>query len=127
MEDSFILTWEDLEYIFGSRVCAIVKLVSKEPGMPKAEYFPRLLNSGVPEAWLVKLADRLHNMSTLESCSREKQLKQVKETREKIMLVVQRLTEVPRYAALGSWFGQQLEERCQFYEAYNVTGSSKKA
>src|SRR5690349_20108516 len=30
MEDSFILTWEDLEHIFGSRVCGIVKLLSKE-------------------------------------------------------------------------------------------------
>src|SRR5690349_9219191 len=34
MEDSFILTWEDLEFIFGSRVCGLVKLVTKEPGLP---------------------------------------------------------------------------------------------
>lgn len=126
MEDSFILTWEDLEYIFHSRVCAIVKLVSKEPGMPKTEYFPRLLNGGMPEAWLVKLADRLHNMTTLGSCSREKQLKQIKETREKIMVLCQKLADEPRYAELGHWFAQQLEERCLLYEADNLSSSSKK-
>jgi GTP diphosphokinase / guanosine-3',5'-bis(diphosphate) 3'-diphosphatase len=114
MEDSFILTWDDLEYIFGSRVCAIVKLVTKEQGMPKAAYLPRLL-SGPPEAWLIKLADRLHNMNTLGSCSREKQIKQVKETREKILPICQKLAEEPRYAELGRWFAQELEAICNNY------------
>lgn len=115
MEDSFILTWEDLEYIFGSRVCTMVKLVTKERGLPKEQYLPRLL-SGIPEAWIVKLADRLHNMQTLGSCSREKQLKQVKETREKIMPLCHKLAETFNYHQLGEWFATQLEAICKQYE-----------
>lgn len=115
MEDSFILTWEDLEFIFGSRLCTMVKLLTKEPDLPKEDYLPRLAN-GMPEAWLVKLADRLHNMSTLGSCSREKQVKQVKETRLKILPLCARLESYPRYADLGRWLAQELEARCQQYE-----------
>ncbi len=120
MEDSFILTWEDLEFIFGSRICSIVKLLSKEPGLPKEDYFPRLLN-GSPEAWLIKLADRLHNLETLDSCTPEKQTKQIKETREKILPLCHRLTLEPRYAEIGRWFGQQIEAICRSYEVKPVS------
>ncbi|HEX2910840.1 MAG TPA: HD domain-containing protein [Chloroflexia bacterium] len=115
MEDSFILTWEDLEYIFGSRVCTIVKQVTKESWMAKEEYMPRLVN-GLPEAWLVKLADRLHNMSTLDTCTREKQLKQIKETREKIMPLCHRLAQKPNYAGQAAWFEREIEARCRDLE-----------
>ncbi len=115
MEDSFILTWQDLEYIFGSRICTLVKLVTKEPGLPKDQYFPRLL-SGAPEAWLVKMADRLHNLSTLDGCSREKQLKQIKETREKYFPLCDRLAQYPPYADLSRWFRQQFEAICLQYD-----------
>ncbi len=115
MEDTFILTWEDLEYIFGRQVCILVKSLSKEPGLPKEDYLPRLSN-GLPQAWAIKLADRLHNLSTLDGCTREKQLKQVKETREKIMPLAHKLAAQPQFAALGQWFATQLEKCCQEYE-----------
>lgn len=115
MEDSFILAWEDLEFIFGSRVCTIVKLVTKEQGLPKEQYFPRLLN-GLPEAWVVKLADRLHNLTTLAGCSREKQIKQVKETRDKILPLCHKLAQEQRYTELAGWFAQQIEAKCQEYQ-----------
>lgn len=115
MEDSFILTWEDLEFIFGSRVCGLVKLLTKEPGLPKEQYFPRLL-SGPPEAWLIKMADRLHNLSTLGSCTREKQIKQIKETREKYFPLCRQLALATLYADKAGWFEQQFEEICQRYE-----------
>ena len=116
MEDSFILTWEDLEYIFDKRVCSLVKLLTKEVGLPKDQYFPRLLSSNQPEAWLVKLADRLHNLSTLESCTREKQVKQIKETREKYFPLCQRLGAEPAYTEMAEWFRQQIDQICQKYE-----------
>ena len=115
MEDSFILTWPDLEYIFGSRICAIVKQLTKENGLAKEQYIPRLVN-GLPEAQLVKLADRLHNLSTLDSCKREKQLKQIKETREKIFLLTDKLAENPRYGELAGWFKARMEEKMKGYE-----------
>ena len=115
MEDSFILTWPDLEYIFGSRICAIVKQLTKEAGLPKEQYIPRLVN-GLPEAQLVKLDDRLHNLSTLASCKREKQLKQIKETREKIFQLTDKLAQNPRYDELAAWFKAQMQERIKEYE-----------
>lgn len=115
MEDSFILTWPDLEFIFGSKLCTIVKQLTKETGLPKEQYIPRLVN-GLPEAQLVKLADRLHNLSTLGSCKREKQLKQIKETREKIFLLTDRLAENPRYGDLAGWFKARMEEKIKEYE-----------
>lgn len=116
IEDSFILTLEDIEYIFGGRVCTIVKLVTKEQGLPKEQYFPRLLSSENPAAWLVKLADRLHNMQEVGGSSREKQLKYVKETREKIMPLCHKLAATPRYQELGQWFAAQLDAICQQYQ-----------
>ncbi len=115
MEDSFILTWPDLEFIFGNRICAIVKLLTKEAGLPKDQYIPRLV-AGLPEAQLVKLADRLHNLSSLGSCKREKQLKQVKETREKIYQVCDKLALNPQYSELAGWFKEQMEALCRQYD-----------
>jgi len=116
MEDSFILAWEDLEYIFGNRICALVKLVTKEPSLPKEQYFPRLL-SGEPAAWLVKLADRLHNLSTLEACTVQKQQKQVKETQELYLPLCDRLANYPNYAKNSLWFKQRFEEITQQYSS----------
>jgi GTP diphosphokinase / guanosine-3',5'-bis(diphosphate) 3'-diphosphatase len=114
MEDSFILTWEDLELVFGSRVCEIVKLVTKESFLPKTEYFPRLLQ-GPAEAWVVKLADRLHNLTTLGTCTPEKQVKQIKETRDKYIPLCYKLTAQPEYQELGKWFTGQIEAKCREY------------
>ena len=116
MEDTFILTWQDLEYIFGSQVCATVKLVTKEPGMAKDEYFSRLAG-GTAEAWLVKLADRLHNLSTLESHSLERRLKKVKETRQKILPLAVKLADDARYSTHAHFFVQEIETLCEKYEA----------
>ena len=115
MEDTFILTWQDLEYIFGKPVCATVKLVTKEPSLSKDEYFSRLA-AGTPEAWLVKLADRLHNLSTLDSCPREKQIKKVRETRLKILPLTIKLALEPRYVEQAGWFAERIEALCQEYE-----------
>ncbi|MDB5080517.1 MAG: (p)ppGpp synthetase [Chloroflexi bacterium] len=115
MEDSFILTWTDLEFIFGSRICAIVKVLTKEPGLPKEQYIPRLLGA-LPEAQVVKLADRLHNLTTLGACNRDKQVKQIKETRGKIYLICDKLALNPRYTDLANWFKEQMETRCREYE-----------
>jgi GTP diphosphokinase / guanosine-3',5'-bis(diphosphate) 3'-diphosphatase len=70
-EDSFILSWEDIEDIFGKDVSRYVRAVTKEPNK---DYLGNLLEAPTP-ALFVKLADRLHNLRTLGACRPEKQLK----------------------------------------------------
>jgi GTP diphosphokinase / guanosine-3',5'-bis(diphosphate) 3'-diphosphatase len=111
MEDTHILTWEDIETIFGSRVCAMVKLVTKEPGLPKEHYLPRLL-AGTPDAWVVKLADRVHNLSTLDHCTVEKRRHQIAETRDQILPLCEKLAAEPQYRELGLWFLREISALC---------------
>jgi len=67
LEDSFILTEEDVRHWFDPLVHRYVFLVTKKPGIAEELYFTALSESNEPGAWLVKCADRLHNLSTLPS------------------------------------------------------------
>lgn len=80
-----------LEYIeeeFGPKVATIIDGLTKIPGgfdqhqSPQAENFRKMLLSLSEDVRviLIKLADRLHNMRTLDSMKREKQLKIASET-----------------------------------------------
>jgi len=82
-------TFEEIEERFGSEVAFIVKGVTKLEGYSfqskeekEAESFRNLLISLAQDirVLIVKLADRLHNMRTLEHMSRESQLRNAKET-----------------------------------------------
>ncbi|MFB6257804.1 MAG: bifunctional (p)ppGpp synthetase/guanosine-3',5'-bis(diphosphate) 3'-pyrophosphohydrolase, partial [Flavobacteriales bacterium] len=81
----------DLDFIekeFGSKVSTIIDGLTKIPGSfdqhqsPQAENFRKMLLSLSEDVRviLIKLADRLHNMRTLTSMKREKQLKIASET-----------------------------------------------
>ena len=82
-EDSHILTWQDIELIFGKRVRKSVEIMTKDKTLPKEIrhllYFKQL-SAASSEDKDTKLADRLHNMRTLGDCSPEKQREYVKET-----------------------------------------------
>jgi len=82
-------TLEEIEKEFGKEVAFIVKGVTKLEGYHftskeerDAESFRNLLISLAEDirVLIVKLADRLHNMRTLDSMSRESQLRNAKET-----------------------------------------------
>ncbi|ADU96109.1 RelA/SpoT family protein [Thermovibrio ammonificans] len=82
-------TIEEIEREFGSEVAFIVKGVTKLEGYrftskeeADAESFRNLLISLAEDirVLIVKLADRLHNMRTLEHMKRESQLRNAKET-----------------------------------------------
>lgn len=82
-------TLEEIEKEFGREVAFIVKGVTKLEGYHftskeerDAESFRNLLISLAEDirVLIVKLADRLHNMRTLSSMSRESQLRNAKET-----------------------------------------------
>jgi len=85
------LTQEDIVQDFGKDVAHIVQGVSKLTGLEfhtttdkQAQNFRKLFlaMSTDMRVMMIKLADRLHNMRTLKSMSRDKQLRIAKETSE---------------------------------------------
>lgn len=88
VEDTYI-TLDDIEHIFGLHVRKIIDGLTKIEGVfdhttsIQAENFRKMLLtlSDDIRVILIKLADRLHNMRTLESMRRDKQLKIASETR----------------------------------------------
>ncbi|HEY8396982.1 MAG TPA: bifunctional (p)ppGpp synthetase/guanosine-3',5'-bis(diphosphate) 3'-pyrophosphohydrolase [Flavihumibacter sp.] len=87
VEDTDI-TLDDIERQFGSEIARIVDGLTKIANVidvnasQQAENFKKILLTLTddPRVILIKLADRLHNMRTLESMKREKQLKIASET-----------------------------------------------
>lgn len=87
VEDTDI-TLEDVEREFGSEIARIVDGLTKISNVidvnasKQAENFKKILLTLTddPRVILIKLADRLHNMRTLDSMKREKQLKIASET-----------------------------------------------
>lgn len=87
VEDTDI-TLDDVEVIFGKKVSRIIDGLTKISGVVdqnlsiQAENFRKILLtlSDDVRVILIKLADRLHNMRTLGSMSKEKQLKIASET-----------------------------------------------
>ncbi|MEO6914768.1 MAG: RelA/SpoT family protein [Chitinophagaceae bacterium] len=79
---------EDIERAFGSEIARIVDGLTKISNVidvnasQQAENFKKILLTLTddPRVILIKLADRLHNMRTMESMKREKQLKISSET-----------------------------------------------
>lgn len=82
------LTLEDVRDLFGPTVATIIDGLTKISGMQfgtdsiQAENFRKVLMTLAQDVRviLVKLADRLHNMRTLDSMARDKQLKIASET-----------------------------------------------
>ena len=87
VEDTDV-TLEDLQREFGSEIAKIVDGLTKIASVmdanstQQADNFKKILLTLTddPRVILIKLADRLHNMRTLESLKREKQLKIASET-----------------------------------------------
>lgn len=87
VEDTDI-TLEDVEREFGNEIARIVDGLTKISNVidinasQQAENFKKILLTLTddPRVILIKLADRLHNMRTLDSMKREKQLKIASET-----------------------------------------------
>ena len=86
VEDTSI-TLEDIEDLFGKKVSLLVDGLTKlaksyQTDTPQAENFRKVLSTLLFDVRvvLIKMADRLHNMRTIKSMTREKQLKIAAET-----------------------------------------------
>lgn len=80
VEDQYLLTERRIWINFKNEVTQGVKFVSKDENSKKI-FFPRLFSCNQWRPMIVKLADRIHNMRTLDDCTAEKKKKQVEETR----------------------------------------------
>ncbi|MFA6475879.1 MAG: HD domain-containing protein [Candidatus Paceibacterota bacterium] len=107
LEDSFLLKGDRTEMIFGARVAYITTTVSKLPkddprfATPKQRllFYHQQIKNGNWEVKLVKLADRLHNLRTLMSCSLEKQKRKLAETKRSYLPLVRDLSSDYRETA----------------------------
>ncbi len=123
LEDT-VATRADLEKNFGQDVARLVEGVTKIGQIPfktdeekQAENFRKMVLSMADDIRVVfiKLADRLHNMQTLEALSQDKQRKIAQETMEIYAPLANRLGM--------SWIKQQLEDLCFQYlqpDAYSM-------
>ena len=112
VEDTHILL-EHIETIFGEETAGIVSKVTHLESMQDSFYKIKLsseenilmlLETGDDRAMYVKLADRVHNMRTIESKSTTSQVRIAKETLQFF---------VPQAQRLGLHLvGQELKERC---------------
>lgn len=99
LEDSFLLKGDRTEMIFGARVAYITTTVSKLPkddprfatAKQRLLFYHQQIKGGNWEVKLVKLADRLHNLRTLMSCSPEKQKRKLAETKRSYLPLIRDL------------------------------------
>lgn len=117
IEDSYLLDEELMELVFRRSIANGVRILSKDEDS-KPVYYPRLKSCGLWRVILVKICDRLHNMRTLATATREKQRKQVKETREhffELCDILERL--IPKkYKHIVPYLREKLEALCAQYE-----------
>ncbi len=124
VEDSWILTFDDIERSYGKPSRQIIELVTVPEGMSKQAYFQLLAQAfGQPAAWLVKCADRLHNLATLDGSPAQKKWEQAEETRRYVLPRAEALTKVPQYKAQGEYFVAQLKSWCSIREFHALENS----
>lgn len=85
LEDTKDITPEIIEHVFDATVCQRVKILSK---VPKEGYLERLKTYGDPHIFIVKGADRLHNLRSMKDCTPEFIAKQVEETQMHIQPIL---------------------------------------
>lgn len=103
VEDIEWVTIEDIEREYGHDVAEMVDLVTKKKhvGYKQTQNMGIYLNriSQNYGASLIKTADRKHNFSTLKDATREKKLRQAKETEELFVPLFKQCRKLyPRYA-----------------------------
>lgn len=116
LEDNFLLTPDRIKVTFGERVAMLVSMLTKpKKGDPRFTsnherhqwYFERIKSTN-PEVKLIKLADRLQNMRTLNSCPSEKQIAKINETKEVYLPLIADIAK--EYPKKASYLLAQLED-----------------
>lgn len=93
-EDTHLLDATTIERVFGKDVQLAVNVLTKDSSIPKSMYFKRLVSEGNWIALVCKVADRIHNMRTLEDMPQIKIPEQIAESRDEFPAVFQALSRV---------------------------------
>lgn len=109
LEDIRGLTADMIEEYFGTEVCKIVKLLTKDP---KEGYWERLEAANNVEAILVKTADRLDNLRSMEKLSIDFKIKQLKETATKVFPLHNNLYKNQRSSNMFVNFQTEFTKHC---------------
>lgn len=80
IEDTFILSDHGLEKLFGKRVVEGLRYLTKTDTVE--HYLERMAQCEDMGVIIVKFADRLHNLRTLDGVTKEKRERKIKETKE---------------------------------------------
>jgi (p)ppGpp synthase/HD superfamily hydrolase len=104
-EDAYLLSPYRLGVNFGKDIALDVHALTKLPKGKETteEYLGRVIARG-PEVIIAKLCDRLHNLRTLDTCTAEKQVKTVVETKAHHLL-----TLIPALAAADAPYATMAE------------------
>lgn len=121
LEDSFLLSVERIHLNFGGEVADGLELLTKRPGVC---YVDKLVEEASWKVLVVKLADRLQNLRSLENCTLEKQLSQIEETKDKYLPLADVLiSRMPgRYKERGVRLKIMLMEICEQYDRVQIGG-----
>lgn len=105
------------QFSISDKVLSIVASVTKKKGYNNTDYYGNINNSA--EAMLVKISDRLHNLSTMHGAfSKEKMLEYVKETYDFVIPMCKNLKyRYPEYANVSYIMKNQIETICEIYES----------
>jgi guanosine-3',5'-bis(diphosphate) 3'-pyrophosphohydrolase len=115
IEDTRDLTPDMIEFHFGGDVGTLVKLLSK---VPKEGYAERLFHFGDWRATVIKACDRLDNLRSLGTASREFRAKQVNETRRVYYAIFNRMVEItpPEHAKAASYLRDEIMKATEAVE-----------
>jgi (p)ppGpp synthase/HD superfamily hydrolase len=115
IEDEFIVDLDLIEVVFGAYVRYGLDLLSNRPGEHGVD---RMVEAGDPYVMLVKLADNLQNLRSLDGCDARTRRKQTKRSQQNILpmadLVTTLLPEEERWRA--EWFRQEIDELIQHHQ-----------
>ena len=105
-------TYEEIIALSNEDVAEAVRLVSKTKGYVMSEYIGNIKKNDM--ARMVKLADRIHNLSESPNANRKFQAKYIKETREWYL-------ELAKGTVFEDDLNRELNNLINVYEEYDVS------
>ena len=114
IEDTHLLNDWMITRIFGRQVALWVKKLTKNP---EKGYLERLKRYTEWQVLIIKLADRLHNLQTLDSFDEVRRQRYLKETREHYFSIAERCIALmpKKYRTKGEQLRNEIERICRSY------------